>query len=276
MEFTAGSFKLKTYQSSMLPSDRLEALEKEVDSKIPDLVFGDSYASFSSGEFVYSFNAADALRLCNFEEQRRRIYTQGELKGDHINVLPVSVKVAHHQHWENKTVPKHGAFHEPGTEHVAPEVVNTKSDWTYCTPYKGSVQGATLLPSHQSIPVHRLGQDNPILWASEVIFYEDELDDNGQSKCHLRVRAMEDCWYALLRSYVRVDHVMVRVLDTRIFHSYGEREVLREFQHREATYEELTKAGFVFSPQWAIDPRQSDMVFEYLNLQASFKDVISF
>lgn len=67
-----------------------------------------------------------------------------------------------------------------------------------------------------------------------------------------RFRFMNDCWYVLLRSYVRVDGVRVRIFDTRIFHDYTTREILREFTHREATYDELRQQGFSLSSEWML------------------------
>ena len=60
-----------------------------------------------------------------------------------------------------------------------------------------------------------LGPDNPIVHYGEVVLYEDELGDKGYSKVNVRFRVMNDCWFILLRSYTRVDHVLVRILDTR-------------------------------------------------------------
>ena len=63
-----------------------------------------------------------------------------------------------------------------------------------------------------------LGQDNPIKLYGQVLLYEDEFGDRGYSKSYVRFRVMKDCFFVLLRSYVRIDHVLVRILDTRIFH----------------------------------------------------------
>ena len=62
-----------------------------------------------------------------------------------------------------------------------------------------------------------LGPDNPILYYGEIVLYEDELADRGFTKVYVRFRIMKDCYFALMRSYTRVDHVLVRILDTRIF-----------------------------------------------------------
>jgi type 2A phosphatase activator TIP41 len=44
-----------------------------------------------------------------------------------------------------------------------------------------------------------------------------------------RFRIMNDCFFVLHRYYLRVDEVLVRIYDTRIFHSFGSNEILREF-----------------------------------------------
>ena len=63
-----------------------------------------------------------------------------------------------------------------------------------------------------------LGTDNPILHYGQIVLYEDEFADRGHSKAYVRFRVMHDCFFLLQRSYIRVDHVTVRILDTRIFH----------------------------------------------------------
>ena len=44
---------------------------------------------------------------------------------------------------------------------------------------------------------------------------------------------MNDCFFGLIRSYLRVDDVVIRILDTRIFHDFKNNYILREFTHRE-------------------------------------------
>lgn len=183
----------------------------------------------------------------------------------------------------NKKVPKFGAFTTGEGEELIDVKTLKTSDWTFSTPYKGTVKGLDgkiqqypVHPATEEIPLTRLGQDNPIEWAGEVLFSMDDLDDCGQSTFSFRLRAMGDCFYGLLRSYTRVDNVVVRILDTRIFHSFESRKIIREFQHREATYEELAENGFGFSPQWAVDERQSDLVFEYVIVKSVFKDEIRY
>jgi type 2A phosphatase activator TIP41 len=82
-----------------------------------------------------------------------------------------------------------------------------------------------------------LGEDNPIRAYGEVTLYEDEFADRGYSKANARYRVMDNCFFVLIRSYVRIDHVSVRILDTRIFHEFNNDFILRDFSHLESTYQ---------------------------------------
>ena len=106
-----------------------------------------------------------------------------------------------------------------------------------------------------------LGPENPILVASEVNLYEDELADRGCSRCYLRFRVMNDCWFVLLRSYLRLDKVAVRILDTRLFHKFGDNEIIRDFMHKEETWENLQNVKqFDLGSEWLLSPYQSDLI----------------
>jgi type 2A phosphatase activator TIP41 len=72
-----------------------------------------------------------------------------------------------------------------------------------------------------------------------VALFEDEFGDKGYTRANVRYRVMDDCFFVLLRSYVRIDSVIVRILDTRLYHEFGSNRILRDFSHMEATYEEL-------------------------------------
>jgi type 2A phosphatase activator TIP41 len=129
--------------------------------------------------------------------------------------------------------------------------------------------------SKEEIPLGMLGQDNPIKHYGEVVMYEDELGDKGYSKSNVRFRVMKDCFFVLLRSYTRVDHVCVRILDTRIFHKFSSNQpVIRDFSHRESTYAKLKSKGFKFSADWSLSPSQSDEIYSYLELKSSVTDRI--
>jgi type 2A phosphatase activator TIP41 len=133
--------------------------------------------------------------------------------------------------------------------------------------------------SEMEIPLDKLGQDNPIQQYGEVALFEDELGDKGYSKVSVRFRAMKDCFFVLLRAYTRVDHVLVRILDTRIYCSQcedveGKVEIIRDFTFRESTYADLKAKGFTFGSEWGLSPSQSDEVYPHLTLVSKYIDKI--
>ena len=111
------------------------------------------------------------------------------------------------------------------------KILSRSSDPFYSTPFMGTLEGSTVVieQTDEEIPLKRLGQDNPIVWGNMVQLYEDELGDNGSVSTEIRFRTMKDCWFALIRHYLRVDDVIIRIYDTRLFHDYSTNYVIREF-----------------------------------------------
>ncbi len=66
-----------------------------------------------------------------------------------------------------------------------------------------------------------LTEANPIIWNEMVGLWEDELGDNGITSSDFRCRVMKDCFFGLLRHYLRVDDVIIRIYDTRIYHDFS-------------------------------------------------------
>ena len=50
---------------------------------------------------------------------------------------------------------------------------------------------------------------------------------------------MPSCWFALQRFFLRVDHVLFRLYDVRIFHDFASDRIIRECRGREAPYEQV-------------------------------------
>ena len=97
-----------------------------------------------------------------------------------------------------------------------------------------------------------LKPENSILNYNDITLYEDEFADRGYSKANVRYRVMKDCFFILLRSYVRIDSVTVRILDTRIFHEFGSSIIIRDFCHLESSYEDLKASNFQFGSSWLL------------------------
>ena len=90
--------------------------------------------------------------------------------------------------------------------------------------------------------------DIPILWSDELSLFEDELHDNGVSRVTVKCRVMPTCIFVLLRFWLRVDGVLIRIRDTRLFHDLSKSYLLREYTEREATFEALVKVRTTRNP----------------------------
>eukprot|EP00004_Rigifila_ramosa_P005097 TRINITY_DN1554_c0_g1_i2.p1 TRINITY_DN1554_c0_g1~~TRINITY_DN1554_c0_g1_i2.p1 ORF type:complete len:226 (-),score=60.46 TRINITY_DN1554_c0_g1_i2:47-724(-) len=118
-------------------------------------------------------------------------------------------------------------------------------DWTFSTPYTGTLeildakgqatpQSVEVVPTEDRIPYDKLKRQDPILFFGEIILFEDELADNGVSLLTAKIRVMPERFFVLLRLWVRIDGVLCRLYDTRLYHEFGDSFVLREIVQREA------------------------------------------
>ncbi|KAJ8970794.1 hypothetical protein NQ317_008305, partial [Molorchus minor] len=125
----------------------------------------------------------------------------------------------------------------------APENLEEKFkpfDWTFSTDYMGTVSNSAVITNtDERIDIEKLKQKEKILFYQEMMLYEDELHDNGISSCTIKIRVMPSSFFVLLRFFLRVDNVMVRINDTRVFHDFTTDYVLREFTNRECGVNEL-------------------------------------
>lgn len=50
---------------------------------------------------------------------------------------------------------------------------------------------------------------------------------------------MPTCFLVLLRFWLKIDKVLFKIFDTRIFHNFEKNYILREFQHKESPFESI-------------------------------------
>ena len=73
------------------------------------------------------------------------------------------------------------------------------------------------------------------------MLYEDELGDNGISLFSVKIRVMPQRLLLLAQFFLRVDGVLVRVRDTRVYVEFGTGKVVREWTAKEAEYAEVKR-----------------------------------
>ena len=130
--------------------------------------------------------------------------------------------------------------HEEITDVVKP------FDWSYSTDYKGTLQmrSPAFEPSTSPIPLELLRRPDPILFFDEVMLYEDEMADNGITLFSCKIRVMPARLLLLCRFFMRLDGVLLRIRDTRIYVDFAKGEVVREYVAKEDSYEAVRLVGF--------------------------------
>ena len=103
-----------------------------------------------------------------------------------------------------------------------------------------------------------------ILDYEQIHFFEDELGDIGFSEGKIGFGVMENNFLGLMRSYIRVDNMIVRNIDTKIYHKFGENYIIRNFTVKEKNYDELANNGFIVTNEWNLSQKQSETVEPFL------------
>lgn len=121
-------------------------------------------------------------------------------------------------------------------------------DWSYTTDYKGTVHpnSRQFEETTKQIPIDLLKRPDPILFFDEVILYEDELADNGITMLSCKIRVMPDRLLLLLRFFMRLDNVLFRLRDTRVYVDFESMEVIREYQSKECEYDKVRQVRRIF------------------------------
>ncbi|KAI8898446.1 TIP41-like family-domain-containing protein [Globomyces pollinis-pini] len=217
---TGKTFKVHgwTFQSNKLPiynSSELENAAKYIQVPFPEMFFGNNSLQLESPKNVaISFNALDALAMVlNTADAANRI----------------KVKMA--ESWTNASLQSHTQIKE----------VIKPYDWTYTTLYKGTLSKDKFVPSQRAINIEKLLKPDPILFYDHVHLYEDELGDNGSGDLSIRIRVMNDFFLVLQRFFLRVDGVLIKTIDTRLYHEFNSNVILRDFEIKEISHDIIAK-----------------------------------
>lgn len=110
----------------------------------------------------------------------------------------------------------------------------------------------------ERIDMEKLKRREPIQFYAQLTLFEDELADHGCASLTVRLRVMPTSFFALQRFYLRVDDVLARVIDTRLYGELGERRIIREWSMRESRIADLspTDRELVLDPNllWTVLP----------------------
>ena len=212
---TQGAYLITTRKLPILKAAPIDAMSSRLGIPIPEMIFGDNLVSITHQPtgWSISFNAEDALdRVDKTGERMLRVAYAGE--------------------WSSS---------REKTSAGISEVVKP-FDWSYTTDYAGTEtpgqtgEGLKDAEEGVEIPLELLRRRDPILFHDEVVLYESELDDNGISIVTVKLRVMAQRMLLLCRAFMRLDNVLVRIRDTRVYVDFERDEVIREYLARESKF----------------------------------------
>jgi len=238
-------WRFEAVAEPLWPSDRIDELGKDEDlCKVPDMFCGNASLRISheASGFQLELGAMEALRCCRWrpppaahhQPLAEAVVADGgkELDGPFLG----AIKCQFAERWK------------PKSENPDVKELQVTSDWTCSTAYWGSAAfhggaAASAEVTEECLPMDLLRRRDEIHWYNEILFWEDELDDNGVCRVSIRVRVMPTFWFALLLCELRVDNVLIREVATRFVCSFDSDHVLREWTWKEASYEALRSHG---------------------------------
>ncbi len=134
-------------------------------------------------------------------------------------------------------------------------------DWTFTTRYAGSASLRTpggssgpstathkvqVVSSTSGIDFDKVGDTSePIEQSDDVDLFESELDDNGQARYHVKIRCMPSRTYILARFWLRVDKVLLRAFETRVWLEHSSGHLVREYCEKEVAWGTLKALGHI-------------------------------
>lgn len=211
--FNVNGFQIATQKLPILKAGPIDEMTAKIGITIPEMIFGDNFVAIqhvASGWGV-KFDAFGALDDVDKTGEKR-------------------LKVAYSQEWHKS---REGAHDFKELEEVKP------FDWSY-TPqdYRGSMAPGSPAwkETNTEIPLELLKRPDPILFFDDVILYEDELADNGIAMLSVKIRVMPARLLLLSRFFMRLDDVLLRVKDTRIYVDFEQKHVIREYVEKEQAY----------------------------------------
>lgn len=218
-----GPWTVSTVKSHILESEGLarESFEGQLElPQVPDMVFADNVLRIEhTAGFGVEFCALDALKCVDAHHD--------------------PLKVAVSQAWMEARA---------DSKHIK-EVVKP-FDWTFTTDYKGTMFGKEGAKMHieateERIDIEKLKVRERIHFYDDIHLFEDELSDNGTSILSVKIRVMPTSFLILMRLFMRVDNVIVRMIDTRYYHEADKNYILREHCFKESKVKDIKAPAHV-------------------------------
>jgi len=211
--FNFGPWHISATTGPILTSVQDDDIRLQLDlPAMPEMCFGETKLEVCHDlGFGISFNAIDALKLVDNKHDTMKVAYASEWQQER-QVVPVSKEVA------------------------------KPYDWTYTTDFKGTLIREDVVrvsETDRRIDIEKLKRQEKIHFYQNLVLFEDELADNGIAKLTVKMRVMPSSYFILLRFFLRVDDVLIRINDTRIYHEAGTDFILQEFSSKEKKMKDM-------------------------------------
>lgn len=228
---TINNWTISTRKKPILNSQELEDWEnnKLKGLTLPEMIFGNSYVRIENTlhGWTLEFNALDALKQ--------------------VKLADCGIRVSYSKKWMDSKQQKQAQRSSSPTEFEVDDSslkIAHHYDWTYTTRYRGTEESKDqhykfIRDDTQQLPLDKLSRPDHILFYDDMILFEDELADNGISILNVKIRVMDERLLLLNRFFLRVDDVLLRVIDTRVCVEFDENKVMREYKEMEGDYKSL-------------------------------------
>ncbi|KAI0816354.1 TIP41-like family-domain-containing protein [Xylaria sp. FL0064] len=245
-----GSFVISARKLPISKAGPIEAMEKDLGIPVPEMIFGDNLVSVAHAPTGWriEFNARDALDAVDKTGANMlQVAYAGEWSASREQTSAGIREVVRPFDWSYSTTYKGTVVVEGTSGRAAADGVgdtateNDNSNSSSNGVGNGSSGGRSLqfTPTNEPIPIELLKRRDPIRFFDDVMLYESELDDNGISIVSVKLRVHDERMLLLCRLYMRLDNVVCRVRDTRIYVDFGSEVVTREYTVKEASFNDV-------------------------------------
>ena len=203
-DFFWSTKKMLTGKELDMISDKLKV------NRLPEMFFGYNrfYIIYSKADFMIEISPIEMIELSSYSERQFKFLNNEKMTDRMLNsvkddpnfiyYMPPDVKVQFYNKWKTLKIERDDI-----------QKMDPVQDWTFTSSYMGKMSKLSsnkLIDSKHfsafdltkkypepiiksiddSLPVHMLGRENPILDYMEINLYEDELCDNGLTKANFR------------------------------------------------------------------------------------------
>ncbi|OTB08374.1 hypothetical protein M426DRAFT_316995 [Hypoxylon sp. CI-4A] len=255
-----GNFLISSRKLPISKAGPIDAMEHALGIPVPEMIFGDNVVAVRHGPTGWGieFNAYDALDGVDKTDKNMLQVAYAKSWSASREQTSAGIKdVVKPYDWSYSTTYKGTMISSPAVlsnlppppppppsssssasaSTIPPEVGNGNGDAS-----KDSTNPKfEFTPATKPIPLALLKRRDPILFFDEVMLYESELDDNGISVLSVKLRVHEHRMLLLARLFMRLDNVVVRVRDTRVYVDFDAEEVTREYTAKELGFEDTKR-----------------------------------